>query len=205
MTEDDRKRWDTKYTTRIPPEASDSADAGDRWLLECLERIPAGDSSFPPTPKALDLACGLGHNAIALAQRGWEVDAVDVSPVGLEIARQFPGGDRVNWICGDLDDWTPSATMYDLVTVFRFLDRRSVPRVVREATRPGGYLVYETFARAQLQRLDNHIRNPDFTLTSHELSGEWFPDWETIVEDEVVLEDRTVVRYLARLPEEKRL
>jgi 2-polyprenyl-3-methyl-5-hydroxy-6-metoxy-1,4-benzoquinol methylase len=38
----------------------------------------------PGGGRALDLACGLGGNAVFLARRGFEVDAVDISEVGIE-------------------------------------------------------------------------------------------------------------------------
>ena len=47
----------------------------------------AGDG---PTPagRALDLGTGSGYVAIYLARHGWDVDAVDISPRALELARR---------------------------------------------------------------------------------------------------------------------
>lgn len=38
-------------------------------------------------PKVLDIGCGAGDLAIAVARRGYDVTAVDISPVAIEMAR----------------------------------------------------------------------------------------------------------------------
>ncbi|MBL3596611.1 methyltransferase domain-containing protein [Rhodovulum sulfidophilum] len=43
-------------------------------------------SDLPPG-RALDLACGEGRNSFWLAERGWQVDGIDLSDVAVERAR----------------------------------------------------------------------------------------------------------------------
>jgi ubiquinone/menaquinone biosynthesis C-methylase UbiE len=50
---------------------------------------------------ALDLGCGTGTFAIALAERGLDVTAVDPAAPMLDVARAKPGSDRVRWVHGD--------------------------------------------------------------------------------------------------------
>src|SRR5258708_33029292 len=119
MSASDRKRWDEKYQAKPVPDSL----VPDAWLIEQTSNLQPG--------RALELACGLGHNAIWLAQQGWTVDAVDVSPVGLANAEKLAHNvaAHVNWIAADLDEFIPQLQTYDLVLVFRFLDRGRMPGI----------------------------------------------------------------------------
>lgn len=188
MSLSDRERWDVKYAAKSLPELV----VPDDWLVKHVTRRTPG--------VALELACGLGHNAIWLANQGWKVDAVDVSPVGLTLAEDFAKRVRrstVSWIAADLDEFEPRAEAYDLVLVFRFLDRSHVPELIERALRPGGLLVYETFSQGQMTRADNHLRSADFTLASNELPV-LFPKLTVVEYEEVDLADRSVARLVAR-------
>ena len=81
-----------------------------RFLVEEVAGLPAG--------RALDLACGEGRNAIWLAQRGWQVVAVDFSAVALDKARRLADqrGTSVEWAMADVTAWDPPG-VYDLVLV----------------------------------------------------------------------------------------
>ena len=195
MSTRDRERWNEKHAKGKPL----STVRPDVWLAESLHVIETAPGVPQSRQRALDIACGLGHNAIWLAQQGWQVDAVDISTKGLELAGECATTNdvHVDWIEADLDDWNSAANKYDLVVVFRFLDRETVPRVVRTALRPGGWLVYETFSAAQFRRSDNHISNPVFILAPGELSA-LFPDFKVVAHQEAVLDDRTVERFLGR-------
>lgn len=186
MTIADRDKWEQKYASKD----KSHAPGPDEWLLECSGGLKPG--------RALDLACGLGQNAIALAALGWKVDAVDVSPRGLEIARRC-AADRdlsVNWVCADLDDWEPTAQDYDLVIVFRFLDWNRIPQIIERALQPGGSLCYETFAASQMNRADNHLKNAAFTVQE----GDWekyLPSFQIVSYSSIRLPDGDVARLWA--------
>jgi len=119
------------------------------FLVEALGRIGSGAEAAAPPGRALDVACGAGRDAVYLAARGYEVDAIDVLPDALaracDLARR--SGVRLNAIRQDLrrDPVLPQER-YDLVTVVRFLHRPLLPAIGRSVV-PGGFLVYEAFHR----------------------------------------------------------
>ena len=79
------------------------------WLDR--ERLPGG--------LALDVGCGLGDNAIALAERGFFVDAFDVSATAVAAARQrwcaHPAASRITWHVADLLNLPTTFSAYDLI------------------------------------------------------------------------------------------
>jgi 2-polyprenyl-3-methyl-5-hydroxy-6-metoxy-1,4-benzoquinol methylase len=187
MSDADRDRWNAKYAAAGRPMQL----VPDSWLVEQTGDLIPG--------RALELACGLGHNAIWLARQGWLVDAVDVSSVGLDRAKELASvaGVEVNWIAADLDEYVPAAAIYDVVVMFRFLDRARLPGVIEKALRPRGRLVYETFTTAHLLRPDSHMRNPVFALSPGELPR-LFPNFELLSYQECSLADRAVARFVGR-------
>ena len=97
--------------------------------------------------RALDLACGAGRNAVWLAERGWQVTAVDFSGVALSMARALAAsrGVGVEWMEADVVEWSPPPGVYDLVAVLYLQlpadERRIVLRHAAAAVRPGGTLL----------------------------------------------------------------
>jgi 2-polyprenyl-3-methyl-5-hydroxy-6-metoxy-1,4-benzoquinol methylase len=95
--------------------------------------------------RALDVACGRGTVAVWLAQRGFAVDAVDVSGVALDAAAAFAErhgvGGAVRWWHHDLDLGLPAgcAGPYDLVVCQRFRDPTRYA-ALRSAVAPDGLL-----------------------------------------------------------------
>jgi SAM-dependent methyltransferase len=85
--------------------------APNRFVAEELRDLPPG--------RALDLACGEGRNAIWLAQRGWQVAAVDFAAVAIEKGRKLAAseGVDVDWRIEDVTQWTPEPGAFDLVLV----------------------------------------------------------------------------------------
>ena len=131
MSAEDRRKWDARYRegayeTRSHPSA---------FLEQSAERLPRRG-------RALDLACGAGRNAIFLARRGLEVDAVDISSVALKRARRNAGNLTINWLEADLEDGFAPTCGYDVIVNIRYVQLELV-RTLVPALRPGGVLVVE--------------------------------------------------------------
>ena len=137
----DQERWDTRWATAKESHVREPHPLVVRFISQA--GLTRG--------RALDVACGVGQNAIWLAQRGFTVDAVDISPVAMERGRiaAAQAGVNVNFVQADLDVWTPPTNTFDLVIGFRFLSRRLWPHL-QAALQPGGWLLYQTFNLCKL-------------------------------------------------------
>ncbi len=101
-----------------------------------------------PDGRALDIATGTGRCSVFLAECGYEVDAIDRSREGLNIARENADerGVDVNWIHADALRFPYPESTYDVITArsFRIYDRLTD---VKEALAPGGVLFYQDHMR----------------------------------------------------------
>lgn len=152
MTNPDQGKWDARYqqTEKIPRAA--------QVLTDNLHLLPTSG-------KALDLACGLGGNALLLARQGLSVEAWDISPVAIEkLAKQAEGLS----IHGKVVDITTEAlrpNQFDVIVISYFLERDLATTLI-EALRPNGLLFYQTFNQHQLGR---GPANPAYRLQDNEL------------------------------------
>lgn len=101
--------------------------------------------------RVLDIGCGTGLLACALAARGHTLTGVDPAPAMLAVARTRPGAERVCWVEGVPAD-LPDEPWFDLAVmtghVFQvFLDEAQVLGVLNAVRRrlvPGGRIAFET-------------------------------------------------------------
>jgi tellurite methyltransferase len=143
---------------------------------------------------ALDLACGRGQNAVWLAEQGYRVHGVDISEVGLELGRIEAArkgvSDLVHFQRVDLDTWQVPGLAYNLVCVFRFLDRRLFP-AIRSSLRDQGLLFYGTRHVGLLQ--EQPEASEEYLLELGELKAE-FSDWQVIYYSEGELSAELVAK-----------
>ncbi len=133
----DTSRWDERYAKCDTPwETGQPSSELQRVLSEVAIR-PC---------RTLEPGCGTGANAVWLAQQGFDVTAVDVSPLAIERARQRAdaAGVRVRFLVADVLHPPP-----ELIGPFDFFFDRGCYHVVRRDD-----------AAAYLQTLRNLIR-PD--------------------------------------------
>jgi tellurite methyltransferase len=96
--------------------------------------------------KALDIATGEGRNAIFLAQNGFDVEAVDISKMGLRKARKLAKemGVKIRTFDVDLDTYQIKKGQYDLIANFYFLKRSLIPKI-KKGLKKGGRVIFETY------------------------------------------------------------
>lgn len=99
--------------------------------------------------RALELACGEGADAIWLAEQGWIVHAVDISPTAIQRGRvqaEKVGVDKsISFEVADLTDWVANGE-FDLVTAIFLhskseLNRNQILKNALGALAPGGALL----------------------------------------------------------------
>jgi SAM-dependent methyltransferase len=140
------------------------------FLAAVADRLPAG--------RALCLAEGEGRNAVFLAQRGMEVEAVDLSSVALQTATHLARerGVALRTVAADLENYPIAEAHWDVVTsIWCHLPqplRGQVHRAVVRGLRPGGMLVLESYTPAQLAHDTGGPRTRELLVTLDELRSE---------------------------------
>lgn len=88
-----------------------------RWTIAAHRDVERHLGPLQPG-RALELGCGEGRQAIWLAQRGWNVTAVDFSSVAVERGRRLAErhGVTVDWVVADVTGYEPTPDL-DLVFV----------------------------------------------------------------------------------------
>lgn len=169
-----------------PDEAADAMR-----LLQC-----------PATARVLDLCCGNGRHAIALAASGYEVTGVDLSAIYLSVAAASAAaaGVEVEWIREDIR-CLRHPQVFDAAMILwnafgYFEDDAQDLAALRAAAaclRPGGRLLIQTHGRESTAR--KFVRK------------DWFEIGDTIVLDQRWIEadwSRMRTRYVVIAPEGRR-
>jgi SAM-dependent methyltransferase len=154
-----------------------------------------------PASRVLDLACGPGAHAIALARRGHRVTGVDTSSRLLTRARAAAAreGAQVEWVEADMREFRRPASfnlVCSLYASFGYFDdrqNRCVLENVRESLAPGGTLVLDVLGREAAIRHGQGRR-------MHEVEGIGYRENSTVAgTPSRLVSDWSVVRDGARL------
>jgi|LWDU01.1.fsa_nt_gi 2-polyprenyl-3-methyl-5-hydroxy-6-metoxy-1,4-benzoquinol methylase len=128
------------------------------------------ENSFllPRQGKALDLASGLGENALFLAGQGLESHAWDISSMALTRLKKKAA--QKNLVIAVKHTDIVAAKLpkneFDVIVVCRFLDR-SLSHAIIDCLKPEGLLFYKTYVKEKIA-VDGP-GNPDFLLDRNEL------------------------------------
>ena len=156
----DSDKWNARYKLREQTEAlTNTAPA---YLLQKYQHL------LPRSGKALDLASGLGANALFLAQHNLETHAWDISSVAIEKLNSKANSLNLN-IKTEVRDVVakpPEEKSFDVIIVCHFLERKIMPNII-SALRQNGLLFYQTFTKARVQ--DTGPSNENYRLGKNEL------------------------------------
>ncbi len=103
---------------------------------------------LPGSGEALDLACGMGANALFLARRGLVTHAWDISNVAIAKLQAYAdaAGLPLHGRVHDAIRQPPARDSLDVIVMAHFLERGLCSDLV-DALRPGGLLFFQTFTR----------------------------------------------------------
>jgi len=121
-----------------------------------------GAAFLPKSGVAADIACGLGGNAMYLAQNGLTVFAWDISQTAIDSIQHKSVTAEVR----DVINHPPESDSLDVIVVSRFLDRNLCAKLI-DALRPNGVIFYQTFTAG--------LSNPDYLLKENELPALFAP------------------------------
>jgi SAM-dependent methyltransferase len=162
----------------------------------------------------LDLACGKGRNGLYLLAHNIKVVFADINESSLlGIKQSFNTHTsflaefwEVDFEKKSSDEYN-SATLplkgkqFSAVMVFNYL-HRSLFEQIKQATIPGGFVIYETFTVDQPQF--GRPKNPHFLLKPNELM-EVFSDWKVIHSFEGIIDNEGSKKAIAQIVAQKPL
>ncbi|MFA5983867.1 MAG: methyltransferase domain-containing protein [Methylococcaceae bacterium] len=149
-------KWDQIYST------------ADKTQITPAQVLVENAFLLPKTGLALDLACGLGANAMFLAKQGLKVMAWDISSVAISwlASQALAQGLPVEASVKAVELLKLEKPCFDVVIIGRFLDRTLKDAIIG-ALKDGGLLFYQTYTFDKTsQRGPN---NPAYLLADNEL------------------------------------
>jgi tellurite methyltransferase len=167
--------WDEKHREQKDAEKSEPA----QFLVECEPLLPRGS--------ALDLAMGMGRNSFFLAAKGFSVVGIDRSEVAVSYVNEQARlkGLPITAICGDLERMNFTIDRFDVVIVFYYLLRDTLP-LLKTFLKEGGALVYETYT---VEHSSYQAMNAGYLLKPNELLHA-FGDLRIVIYREINDSDR---------------
>src|SRR5260370_439719 len=198
IMESEREHWDERYRGSEPP----PWDTG-RPSAELQRRL----AEFPVAPcRALELGCGTGANAVWLAQQGFDVTGIDLSPIAIERAleRAAQAAVTVQFLESDVTALPALAAPFgfffdrgcyhavrrgDAAGYLRALERITAPGATgivltgnaKEESNPGPPTVSEETIRSELGRAFEIVSLQEFRFDQGETDGRRHLGWSCVL------------------------
>src|SRR6266699_752118 len=128
------------------------------------------DLALPPGSQVLEIGCGAGFMAVALAQRGFRVQAIDSVESMVELAREHSMeadiAERLSVAVGDINALAFEDESFDLVLAIGVLpwigQVEPAMQELARVTKPEGFVILTADNRARLHNLLDPLLNPVF-------------------------------------------
>jgi len=158
------QRWDEKFSRE-----------GYFYGFEPNTFIAAQTKLLVPKGDVLCLGEGEGRNAVYLASKGFNVTALDASPIGMTKALMMAANKGVSFKTEllDLEQWQPTQTYDAIMTSYLHLEdplRTQAFKQALQTLKTDGYFIGEFFSINQIPRDSGGPKKPEllYTLTSLE-------------------------------------
>lgn len=142
-----RETWDARFSS----DEYIFGTAPNIWLAQHIDLLKPG-------MHVLAVADGEGRNSVWMAQQGLQVDAFDISPVGIEKAKKLAQqqGVKVNFSIHGVEDYPWTTGTYDaVVAIFiQFADpetRATLFKRMKSALKPDGMILLQGYTPKQLE------------------------------------------------------
>lgn len=137
LKEGSKDWWDAKY----------KATSSYLYSKEPSSFLMKHSELLPSKAQVVDLACGEGRNAVALAAKGHQVLGIDFSEVALERAQGLASSSNVEvkWKKQDLDFFIPDLMAYDLIFCSYFVPPATIFKNLFRGLKKGGLIIFENY------------------------------------------------------------
>lgn len=163
----DQAFWDDRYSSAP---ALWSGQPNHHLVIEAADLTPG---------TALDVGCGEGADSIWLAERGWDVTALEISEVAIDRAARAASerlGDeatRINFCHANIFEWLPETT-FDLVSAQFFHmppeTRSGIWEKLISAVGPGGTLLVVAHDADDPHVKEHRSHEPDLFYKGSEIA-----------------------------------
>ena len=168
--EDQREAWDSFYS-------------GNRRPWRGVSDI--GDLPFPPGGRVLEVGCGNGKTAVALAKRGYRVTGMDFSQKAIDICRELILD--ADFVCASVLNIPFENGSFDGISAFHVLEHLTDDELSKAADelyrvmRNGGYLLVKSFAEGDM-RAGKGIADDDNVIRGNGILYHYFTEQELLDE-----------------------
>ena len=144
---------DMGYLMGDQREAWDSFYSGNRRPWRGVSDI--GDLPFPPGSRVLEVGCGNGKTAVALARRGYRVTGMDFSQKAIDICRELILD--ADFVCASVLNIPFENGSFDGISAFHVLEHltdeelNKASEELYRVMKTGGYLLVKSFAEGDMR------------------------------------------------------